>query len=112
MERLFVFSVGTIPSYVKGKLVRIGPGLFTFGKHEANYPMDGMGFLHSFDIADGEVEFQSRWEPRSERRRICSNILLIEWCGCFLPMYWKPLIANSFLLKLLNFEHLDNSLSN
>lgn len=60
LKHLFVFSVGTIPSYVKGKLVRIGPGLFTFGKHEANYPMDGMGFLHSFNIADGEVEFQSR----------------------------------------------------
>lgn len=56
---VFIFE-GTIPSWLNGNYLRIGPGLFNFGKNEALYPMDGMGLLHSFQIQDGQARFRSR----------------------------------------------------
>jgi len=59
-EPVVVSILGTIPDWVRGRLVRVGPGLFDYGKEEVSYPMDGMGLLHSFDITDSGVTFKSK----------------------------------------------------
>ncbi|KAK5858365.1 hypothetical protein PBY51_002511 [Eleginops maclovinus] len=67
---------GTIPSWIKGNLLRNGPGKFEFGNTHYNHWFDGMALLHKFNIAEGQVTYMSRflnseaYRKNSERDRI------------------------------------------
>uniref|UniRef100_A0A8C5EKA9 Carotenoid-cleaving dioxygenase, mitochondrial n=1 Tax=Gouania willdenowi TaxID=441366 RepID=A0A8C5EKA9_GOUWI len=67
---------GTIPSWIKGQLLRNGPGKFEFGNTHYNHWFDGMAMLHRFSIQDGEVTYMSRflqsdaYKNNSEKNRI------------------------------------------
>ncbi|XP_076606884.1 carotenoid-cleaving dioxygenase, mitochondrial-like [Chaetodon auriga] len=67
---------GTIPSWVKGKFLRNGPGKFEFGNTHYNHWFDGMAMLHQFKIDNGQVTYMSRfllseaYKNNSERDRI------------------------------------------
>ncbi|XP_051965520.1 carotenoid-cleaving dioxygenase, mitochondrial-like isoform X1 [Xyrauchen texanus] len=52
---------GKIPSWIKGNLLRNGPGKFEFGKNSFNHWFDGMALLHQFQIEDGKVTYMSRF---------------------------------------------------
>lgn len=49
------YTSGTIPSWLSGRLVRNGPGLFEVGDTEYKHWFDGLALLHSFTIADGKL---------------------------------------------------------
>ncbi|KAM9497368.1 carotenoid-cleaving dioxygenase, mitochondrial-like isoform 2-T2 [Salvelinus alpinus] len=67
---------GTIPTWIRGNLLRNGPGKFEFGNQHYNHWFDGMAMLHQFKIEDGKVTYRSRflqsdaYKKNSERDRI------------------------------------------
>ncbi|KAJ8401705.1 hypothetical protein AAFF_G00376760 [Aldrovandia affinis] len=67
---------GNIPSWIRGSLLRNGPGKFEFGNQTYNHWFDGMALLHQFKIEGGQVSYKSRflrsdsYEANSEHDRI------------------------------------------
>ncbi|KAL7834943.1 hypothetical protein SRHO_G00291900 [Serrasalmus rhombeus] len=67
---------GTIPTWIRGSLLRNGPGKFEFGNQHYNHWFDGMALMHRFQIMDGQVTYRSRflrsdsYNQNSERNRI------------------------------------------
>ncbi|CAK6436820.1 unnamed protein product [Pipistrellus nathusii] len=52
---------GKIPTWIRGTLLRNGPGMHTVGETSYNHWFDGLALLHSFTIRDGEVYYRSRY---------------------------------------------------
>ncbi|XP_054566274.1 beta,beta-carotene 15,15'-dioxygenase [Eptesicus fuscus] len=52
---------GKIPTWLRGTLLRNGPGMHTVGETRYNHWFDGLALLHSFTIRDGEVYYRSRY---------------------------------------------------
>ncbi|XP_051967564.1 carotenoid-cleaving dioxygenase, mitochondrial [Xyrauchen texanus] len=67
---------GNIPTWIRGSLLRNGPGKFEFGNQIFNHWFDGMALMHRFQIEDGQVTYRSRflrsdsYKQNSERNRI------------------------------------------
>ncbi|XP_027021164.2 carotenoid-cleaving dioxygenase, mitochondrial isoform X2 [Tachysurus fulvidraco] len=67
---------GIIPTWIRGNLLRNGPGKFEFGNQHFNHWFDGMALMHSFQVADGQVTYRSRflrsdsYKKNSEMNRI------------------------------------------
>ncbi|XP_039306523.1 carotenoid isomerooxygenase isoform X2 [Solenopsis invicta] len=53
--------IGTIPKWLKGTLLRNGPGNLKVGKYRYQHLFDSSALLHRFGIADGEVTYQRRF---------------------------------------------------
>ncbi|XP_076867978.1 carotenoid-cleaving dioxygenase, mitochondrial isoform X2 [Brachyhypopomus gauderio] len=70
---------GTIPAWVRGSLLRNGPGKFEFGNQHFNHWFDGMALMHRFQITNGHVTYSSRflrsdsYNSNSEMNRIVSS---------------------------------------
>lgn len=52
---------GKVPPWLKGQLIRVGPGKFEWGNTKYNHWFDGDAILNRFSIANGKVEFSSRF---------------------------------------------------
>jgi beta,beta-carotene 9',10'-dioxygenase len=52
---------GTLPSWLKGALLRTGPSKFEVGARAYNHWFDGLAMLHRFTIADGGVTYANRF---------------------------------------------------
>jgi beta,beta-carotene 9',10'-dioxygenase len=52
---------GELPRWLKGQLLRNGPGRWKFDAREVSHWFDGMSLVHSFEIADGRVQYMSRF---------------------------------------------------
>uniref|UniRef100_A0A8C6VGH1 Carotenoid-cleaving dioxygenase, mitochondrial n=1 Tax=Naja naja TaxID=35670 RepID=A0A8C6VGH1_NAJNA len=52
---------GQIPKWLKGKLLRNGPGKFEFGPDKYNHWFDGMALMHKFEIENGVVKYSSKF---------------------------------------------------
>ncbi|XP_075047215.1 carotenoid-cleaving dioxygenase, mitochondrial-like isoform X1 [Mixophyes fleayi] len=52
---------GTIPKWIRGSLLRNGPGRFEFGNDKYNHWFDGMALMHSFKIENGSVTYLSKF---------------------------------------------------
>ncbi|XP_077988177.1 carotenoid-cleaving dioxygenase, mitochondrial-like [Glandiceps talaboti] len=52
---------GKVPQWLKGNLLRNGPGKFEFGKDTFNHLFDGSALLHRFNIQDGCITYQSKF---------------------------------------------------
>ncbi|XP_053305117.1 beta,beta-carotene 15,15'-dioxygenase isoform X2 [Spea bombifrons] len=52
---------GQIPKWLKGTLLRNGPGKHSVGEMSYNHWFDGLALLHSFTFKDGEVYYRSRF---------------------------------------------------
>uniref|UniRef100_A0A4W5LB48 Beta-carotene oxygenase 2a n=1 Tax=Hucho hucho TaxID=62062 RepID=A0A4W5LB48_9TELE len=52
---------GTIPEWIRGNFLRIGPGKFEIGNNKFNHWFDGMALLHQFKIAGGQGTYKSRF---------------------------------------------------
>ncbi|KAL0129067.1 hypothetical protein PUN28_004036 [Cardiocondyla obscurior] len=53
--------IGTIPKWLKGTLLRNGPGSLKVGEYRYQHLFDSSALLHRFGIADGEVTYQRRF---------------------------------------------------
>ncbi|XP_067910178.1 carotenoid-cleaving dioxygenase, mitochondrial-like isoform X2 [Heterodontus francisci] len=63
---------GEIPKWLRGILLRNGPGKFEFGNDKYNHWFDGMALMHQFKIEDGNVTYMSKF-LRSEAYRTNST---------------------------------------
>ncbi|XP_069080794.1 carotenoid-cleaving dioxygenase, mitochondrial-like isoform X3 [Pleurodeles waltl] len=53
--------VGNIPKWIRGSLLRNGPGKFEFGNDKFNHWFDGMALMHQFKIENGTVTYMSKF---------------------------------------------------
>lgn len=54
------FFAGRIPSFLKGSLLRLGPGLFEVGDEPFYHLFDGQALMHKFDFKNGQVTYFRR----------------------------------------------------
>lgn len=52
---------GRIPQWLKGSLIRTGPGTLEVGKQSYHHWFDGLAMLRKFSFADGQVSFANRF---------------------------------------------------
>ncbi|KAM3920985.1 carotenoid-cleaving dioxygenase, mitochondrial-like [Leptodactylus fuscus] len=52
---------GIIPKWIRGSLLRNGPGRFEFGNDKFNHWFDGMALMHNFKIDNGSVTYMSKF---------------------------------------------------
>lgn len=57
------FVAGTLPAWLKGSLIRNGPGLRRVGDTEYKHAFDGLALLHQFKIdgQKGTVHYRNRF---------------------------------------------------
>ncbi|XP_041456517.1 beta,beta-carotene 15,15'-dioxygenase-like isoform X2 [Lytechinus variegatus] len=54
--------IGKVPTWLKGNLLRNGPGKFEIGEDRVDHFFDGLSFLHRFIIEEGgKVKYQGRF---------------------------------------------------
>eukprot|EP00794_Sanderia_malayensis_P008891 gene8891-9841_t len=53
--------VGSVPGWIDGVFIRLGPGKFEWGDSKYNHWFDGEAILNRFEIKDGNVKFSSRF---------------------------------------------------
>lgn len=51
----FCYFAGEIPKWVKGTLLKNGPGIFEVGQDKYNHWFDGLAILQSFSVENGKV---------------------------------------------------------
>ncbi|EDO36712.1 predicted protein, partial [Nematostella vectensis] len=52
---------GNVPAWIKGNLLRNGPGVYEIGKEHYNHWFDGLAVLHNYKIEEGKVTYNSRY---------------------------------------------------
>lgn len=52
---------GTIPSWLKGTLIRNGAGKFETSTHVVSHPFDGFAMLHAFSFKNGNVSYANKF---------------------------------------------------
>lgn len=52
---------GRIPTWLRGSLLRCGPGLFEVGAEPFYHLFDGQALLHKFDFKEGHVTYHRRY---------------------------------------------------
>lgn len=60
-------AAGRIPTWLRGSLLRCGPGLFEVGAEPFYHLFDGQALLHKFDFKEGHVTYHRRCgtQPRT-----------------------------------------------
>ncbi|MBO9534957.1 MAG: carotenoid oxygenase family protein [Solirubrobacteraceae bacterium] len=53
--------VGELPAWLRGQLLRNGPGRWDFGGTAVHHWFDGMSLLHSFEVDAGRVTYRNRF---------------------------------------------------
>ncbi|XP_072342580.1 carotenoid-cleaving dioxygenase, mitochondrial isoform X2 [Scyliorhinus torazame] len=73
---------GEIPKWLRGNLLRNGPGKFEFGNDKYNHWFDGMALMHQFKIEDGNVTYMSKF-LRSEtyQTNYANNRIMVSEFG-------------------------------
>lgn len=51
---------GELPAWLKGSIVRLGPGQFQVGRQQLKHQLDGLAKLTKYTISEGDVAFQTR----------------------------------------------------
>ncbi len=52
---------GIVPEWIKGDLIRNGPGTFKVGNESYNHWFDGLAMLHRFSFNNGTVSYQNKF---------------------------------------------------
>ncbi|NWV05726.1 BCDO2 oxygenase, partial [Ptilonorhynchus violaceus] len=78
---------GHIPKWIRGNLLRNGPGKFEFGNDKFNHWFDGMALLHQFQLDNGTVTYRSRFLQSSSylRNREHNRIVVSEFGTLAMP---------------------------
>jgi carotenoid cleavage dioxygenase-like enzyme len=67
---------GQLPAWLRGSLLRNGPGLYEAGDRSVQHWFDGQAMLHRFTIGDGAVSYANRFlrtAPTKPRGRASSR---------------------------------------
>uniref|UniRef100_A0A3Q2Z5W0 Beta-carotene oxygenase 1 n=1 Tax=Hippocampus comes TaxID=109280 RepID=A0A3Q2Z5W0_HIPCM len=106
---------GNIPSWLRGTLLRNGPGIFSVGDTSYDHWFDGMSIMHSFSFKDGEVTHRSRFlRSDTYKANMESNRIVVSEMGTM--AYPDP--SKNFIVKAITFlnhtvpDFTDNGASN
>jgi carotenoid isomerooxygenase len=70
---------GTIPLWLKGSLLRNGPGKFNFGDDKYKHLFDAAALLHRFNIANGKVTYQCKFlKSESYKKNLAANRIVVN----------------------------------
>lgn len=67
---------GSVPDWLRGTLLRNGPGLWQLGTHEVQHWFDGLAKLHAFHLDGSRVRYRSRflrspeWQGLQQKGRL------------------------------------------
>lgn len=61
---------GRIPTWLRGSLLRCGPGLFEVGAEPFYHLFDGQALLHKFDFKEGHVTYHRRYVAIFQAKKI------------------------------------------
>ncbi|XP_015784651.1 beta,beta-carotene 9',10'-oxygenase-like [Tetranychus urticae] len=74
--------IGQIPSWVKGYLLRNGPGLRKVGLDEYCHLFDGLALIHQFTIDNGSVTYRNRFlRSQAYKRNMKANRIVVSDFG-------------------------------
>ncbi|XP_047469906.1 uncharacterized protein LOC125025759 [Penaeus chinensis] len=73
---------GVIPTWLKGSLIRNGPGRIKVGEQQYNHVFDGSALLHRFHFHKGEITYQNKFlESRSYLRDTKAQRIVVNYFG-------------------------------
>lgn len=72
---------GTVPKWLKGVLLRNGPGSLKVGEYTFNHLFDSSALLHRFEISDGNVTYQRRFVQTEvyKKNKAAQRIVVTEF---------------------------------
>ncbi|KAJ0012258.1 hypothetical protein NQD34_013233 [Periophthalmus magnuspinnatus] len=112
-EPLPATVTGRIPSFLKGSLLRLGPGLFEVGDEPFYHLFDGQALMHKFDFKNGQVTYFRKYvKTDAYVRAITEKRVVITEFGTF--AYPDPCknIFSRFFSYFKGVEVTDNCLVN
>uniref|UniRef100_A0AAQ6A8D0 Retinoid isomerohydrolase n=1 Tax=Amphiprion ocellaris TaxID=80972 RepID=A0AAQ6A8D0_AMPOC len=112
-ETLPATVTGRIPSFLKGSLLRLGPGLFEVGDEPFYHLFDGQALMHKFDFKNGQVTYFRKFvRTDAYVRAITEKRVVITEFGTF--AYPDPCknIFSRFFSYFKGVEVTDNCLVN
>uniref|UniRef100_A0A671VUT7 Retinoid isomerohydrolase n=1 Tax=Sparus aurata TaxID=8175 RepID=A0A671VUT7_SPAAU len=112
-EPLPATVTGRIPSFLKGSLLRLGPGLFEIGDEPFYHLFDGQALMHKFDFKNGQVTYHRKFiKTDAYVRAITEKRVVITEFGTF--AYPDPCknIFSRFFSYFKGVEVTDNCLVN
>ncbi|KAK2577240.1 hypothetical protein KPH14_003385 [Odynerus spinipes] len=73
--------IGTVPKWLKGNLLRNGPGSLKVGEYTFNHLFDSSALLHRFEISDGNVTYQRRFVQTEvyKKNKAAQRIVITEF---------------------------------
>ncbi|XP_034289126.1 retinoid isomerohydrolase isoform X1 [Pantherophis guttatus] len=104
---------GKIPVWLKGSLLRCGPGLFEVGSEPFYHLFDGQALLHKFDFKEGHVTYYRRFVRTDAYVRAMTEkrIVLTEFGTYAYPDPCKNIFSR-FFSYFQGVEITDNALVN
>uniref|UniRef100_A0A672HYV2 Retinal Mueller cells isomerohydrolase-like n=1 Tax=Salarias fasciatus TaxID=181472 RepID=A0A672HYV2_SALFA len=105
--------LGLIPSWLKGSVLRMGPGLFKVGGEPLNHLFDGQAMIHKFDLQNGGVTYHRRFiRTDAYVRAVTENRVVITEFGT--AAYPDPCrnIFSRFFTYFRGIEVTDNCMVN
>ncbi|XP_046674847.1 carotenoid isomerooxygenase-like [Homalodisca vitripennis] len=82
LEPIHGKTTGTIPSWLRGTLLRNGPGRLKFGDSTYQHFFDGSALLHRFAIHNGEITYQTRFlDTCAYRKNRAANRIVVGEFG-------------------------------
>ncbi|XP_041479850.1 beta,beta-carotene 15,15'-dioxygenase-like [Lytechinus variegatus] len=104
---------GKLPGWLRGSLVRIGPGLFEVGETEYKHWFDGLALMHRFAFRDGKVSYQNRFLRSNAYKKAMkyNKIILSEFGTVGIPDPCKNVLER-FATHFLPLNVTDNNLIN
>ncbi|XP_016368353.1 retinoid isomerohydrolase-like isoform X2 [Sinocyclocheilus rhinocerous] len=112
-EPLPATVTGRIPSFIKGSLLRLGPGLFEVGSEPFYHLFDGQALMHKFDFSNGQVTYFRKFvktdayvRAMTEKREV-----ITEFGTCAYPDPCKNIFSR-FFTYFKGVEVTDNCLVN
>ncbi|KAK8747233.1 hypothetical protein OTU49_016702 [Cherax quadricarinatus] len=75
-------KTGVIPTWLRGALLRNGPGRIQVGEYQYNHVFDGSALLHRFHFSDGLVTYQNKFlESRSYLKDTRAQRIVVNYFG-------------------------------
>ncbi|KAM9500922.1 retinoid isomerohydrolase [Clarias gariepinus] len=104
---------GRIPSFIRGSLLRLGPGLFEIGSEPFYHLFDGQAMMHKFDFSHGQVTYFRKFiKTDAYVRAITENrVVITEFGTCAYPDPCKNIFSR-FFSYFKGVEVTDNCLVN
>ncbi|XP_048211011.1 beta,beta-carotene 15,15'-dioxygenase isoform X3 [Perognathus longimembris pacificus] len=98
LEPVTAQVTGKIPTWLRGTLLRNGPGMHAVGESKYNHWFDGLALLHSFSIRDGEVYYRSKYlRSDTYNANIEANRIVVSEFGTMAyPDPCKNIFAKAF----------------